>query len=275
MRFSGLVAVASLACSAVAQLNKPWLTDPELRDADVWWRQARDMEADLPEHSYRSEDWDNNYIPEVVRRSPCIVTRAWVLGLRETTRLTPAQFLSLYYQTPTFNYSILDVETKNVFFSDCPYPNAVSRHKDSGKSWDDIFRAFSKSPIGIRSYMSNVLVVPDGSLVDVAGYAPATAAVIVSQWFHLPVIIHEGFHGIDIAAFQLEVTGRYSQWNTWWSAYDKDSHVMTEYAQTDVSVICWLFFFFFFVSAPSYSLMPPFSGARGRASLSRKKRSFS
>lgn len=204
---AGFVAVASLACSAVAQLNKPYLTDPELRNADVWWRQAGDMEADLPEHSYRTEDWDNNYIPEV--------------------------FLSLFYQNPSFNYNIWDVETKNVFFSDCPHANAVSRHRGSQKSWDQILRDFSKSPVGIRAHMSNLLIIPDGSLVNVAGYAPATAAVIVSQYFHLPVMIHEGFHGLDVIAFRNEVTGRYSEWNTWWSAYDKDSHVITDYAKTN------------------------------------------
>ncbi|KAL8298907.1 hypothetical protein RB597_007502 [Gaeumannomyces tritici] len=205
--FAGLVAALSLACSAVAKLSKPHLTNPELRNADVWWRQAHDMEADLPEHSYRSEDWDNNYIPEV--------------------------FLSLYYQSASFNYSIWDVETKNVYFSDCPHPNVVSRHRGSQKSWDDVFRAFSKSPVGIRAHMSNLLIIPDEALVNVAGYAPATAAVFVSQYFHLPVMIHEGFHGLDVIAFRDEVAGRYSEWSTWWSVYDKDSHVVTDYARTN------------------------------------------
>lgn len=208
----GVMGASVFGISVLAQgLSKPVMTNPQL-DSNYEARANNDLYRDLPAHSYTWQNWDNNYIPQ--------------------------SLTSIYYPSDSFKYSVYDVETRNVQFSDCPHSNAVSRHKGASQSWTEILDMMSRVPVGMRQYISNVLVLPRDA-VTVGAYAGGTTVVFNGAYVTLGVWAHESVHVLDIAALNDVVTSagyasgtRYSTTSMWSGAYDKDSHVITAYGKS-------------------------------------------
>ncbi|KAK4450925.1 hypothetical protein QBC34DRAFT_60612 [Podospora aff. communis PSN243] len=174
--------------------------------------QNKRFHAILPSQSYRHRDWNRTQIPKY-----CLEEALY-------NHLTPS-----------------DVLVRDVWFEDCPLPWTICRHKDAKESWSTILTTFSQVPVGMRSYISNLLILPSTApgMKHVAAYTRGSVLVFTPSYFRLGVLFHEFSHILDNYALRTTVVAHgykaneaFSSTAMWTRALLNDSALPTPYARS-------------------------------------------
>ncbi|KAK0622672.1 hypothetical protein B0T14DRAFT_428841 [Immersiella caudata] len=174
--------------------------------------QDKRFRAILPSQRYRLHDWSPAWMPK------------HCLEEAQTNHFSPSDFL-----------------VRDVWFEDCTAPWTICRHKASKESWDTILDTLSQVPVGMRSYVSNLMILPSPApgLADAAAYTRGSVLVFTPSYFRLGVLFHEFVHILDISARRSAVIAHgyepdkpFSNTALWTRALANDSALPTPYARS-------------------------------------------
>ncbi|KAL2815859.1 hypothetical protein BDW59DRAFT_166594 [Aspergillus cavernicola] len=119
-----------------------------------------------------------------------------------------------------------DFEIFQVQYDDCDDAWLVCRHKEASNDIFTVADTFGKLPVRIRDWVRQVLVLPGANSAFAVN---GNVAFFGTTGQNVDVMIHEAAHGLDgFAAFGEPL----STSETFLAAYDADTHVPDNYAQS-------------------------------------------
>jgi len=127
------------------------------------------------------------------------------------------------------NLSATDIETTNVYYADCDTPWIISRHKNAALNFAQMVQYFGIIPVRMRQTVRHILAVPDNgtSAYYLAGN------IVLKGTVGPTAVVHETGHGVDSLAFDASLGKPFSSGKTWLDAYNADTAVPGDYAQTN------------------------------------------
>ncbi|KAK4160696.1 hypothetical protein QBC43DRAFT_292709 [Cladorrhinum sp. PSN259] len=204
------------AASDDGELDKPAIHPPFSEEI-----QDRHLRQDFPSKPWRHERWPKGWLPK-----SCI-------DEAEYNRFDP-----------------LDFDAVDVKFVDCPLAWTVCRHKDSDEPWISVLDTLSAVPVGMRQYISNLVLLPGNAAPVPAGsgettenliaaaYTRGAVLVFTPSYFKLGVLFHEITHILDSATLRPFLLAHayppatpFSHTKFWKQAYGNDSAVPTPYSK--------------------------------------------
>jgi len=220
---AGAMAMMTAGGGAKAQLTKP-----AIKPAFSEKVQGLHLEQDLAHHSWVYKEWPRAWIPE-----QCL------------------------YEARYNGYVGDEFEVRDIWYSDCKASWTVCRHVDAGsesssssESWESITRTLGQVPVGMRQFVSNLVILPDSignkkgtaaadkALAGAAAYTRGSVMAYSPSYFKLGVLIHEFTHILDKMALRDEVEKQgypagthFSETPAWEAAYRNDTAVPTPYSR--------------------------------------------
>ncbi|KAK4223663.1 hypothetical protein QBC38DRAFT_502973 [Podospora fimiseda] len=196
------------------QLSKPSIDPPfseEIQDLH--------LRQDFPPQKWIPERWPRGWLP-----------------------------LSCVQEAEYNHFDPQDFRAVDVWFRDCKVPWTVCRHRDSDESWINIFNTLSAVPVGMRQYISDVVLLPgdvkpisdseEKEVLQAAAYTRGAVLVFTPDYFKLGVLFHEITHILDTTALRrfllshsYNITTPFSETKFWQQAYGNDSAVPTPYSK--------------------------------------------
>ncbi|KAK3984170.1 hypothetical protein QBC44DRAFT_375481 [Cladorrhinum sp. PSN332] len=195
------------------ELDKPAIHPPFSEEI-----QDRHLRQDFPPQRWRCERWPKGRLPK-----------------------------SCVDEAEYNHFDPLDFEAVDVLYRDCAVAWTVCRHKLSDESWISALDTLSAVPVGMRQYVSNLVLLPGNATpisgtgetqVLAAAYTRGAVLVFTPSYFKLGVLFHEITHILDTAslrsflvAHSYPITTPFSQTKFWKQAYGNDSAVPTPYSK--------------------------------------------
>lgn len=190
-------ATAALLAVASARLSKP-VIKPPFPDGGLG-SLGPDLMTSLNISSYNSEDWADDLLPQDCK--------------------TLAK---------NANFSPNDVSAFNLRFDDCPsQPWVFCRHKDSPLTQQAMGDIFARMPVRMRQFIRHIIALPGQRSAGSSG-----DNIQMNGDCEITVFIHETGHSLDSHAFDPRLGVPFSNGKAWTDAYNKDTAVTDDYAQT-------------------------------------------
>ncbi|KAM3475799.1 hypothetical protein MY5147_003551 [Beauveria neobassiana] len=190
-------AAAALLAVASARLDKPVIKPPFPNGG--LGSLGPDLMSSLPIAAHTTSDWDPTHLP------------------RDCKRLAQSA-----------GFSPLDVDAFNIRFDDCKrQPWVFCRHKDAPLSKSNMTELFGRLPVRMRQYIRHMIALPGQRSAGSAG-----DNIQMNGDCEITVFIHETGHSLDSHAFDPKHGVPFSSSPVWKDAYDKDTAVTDDYAQT-------------------------------------------
>ncbi|KAK0639864.1 hypothetical protein B0T16DRAFT_361514, partial [Cercophora newfieldiana] len=192
------------------EINMP-AVDPPFSEAV----QDKHFRSILPQQRWRTHDWSPAWMPK-----------------------------HCFEEAQNNNFNPADFVVKDVWFEDCSVPWAVCRHKDAKESWENIINTLSQVPVGMRSYVSNLLILPSPApgVSHAAAYTRGSVLVFTPTYFRLGVLFHEFAHILDMSALRPTLAAHgyasdkpFSNTALWTKALANDSALPTPYARSTLA----------------------------------------
>ncbi|KAH8680729.1 hypothetical protein BX600DRAFT_504484 [Xylariales sp. PMI_506] len=173
-------------------------------------------------------------------RAEAFITTEFTLATVSKTTDWPAQNLPKWCidQANEYNLPLYNVEAKDVYFDDCEEPWAICRYSNATESWDTIQTRFGRVPVGMRQFLANVLILPEGLAKTVSAYTNSQklSQTYGAGYFKTGVMLHEFSHILDLIALQaplgIPAGTPYSSTKYFLDAFNNDSAVPTDYSRT-------------------------------------------
>ncbi|KAJ4147525.1 hypothetical protein LMH87_002037 [Akanthomyces muscarius] len=190
-------ATAALLSVAVARLDKPVIKPPFPNGG--LGSLGPDLMSSLKVASHTTDDWDKNHLPRDCK------------SLAQNAGFSP-----------------LDVSAFNIHYDDCKsQPWVFCRHKDSPLSKKDMTELFGRMPVRMRQFIRHIIALPGQRSAGSSG-----DNIQMNGDVEITVFIHETGHSLDSHAFDPKLGAPFSNGKAWTDAYNKDSAVTDDYAQT-------------------------------------------
>ncbi|KAK4098991.1 hypothetical protein N658DRAFT_403166, partial [Parathielavia hyrcaniae] len=172
--------------------------------------QNRDLDKDLPPVPWIHEAWDPDWLPQA-----CVIEANY-------TGFDPSDFQAI-----------------DVTYKDCAASWTVCRHREADESWFYILETISKVPVGLRQYISTVVVVPEPEHSEFhsqamlpSAYARPEIGVLtfMPSYFKLGIIFHEAARkSISFSCFPTVPSNLCPSYR---GSVSSDRSVTTAYART-------------------------------------------
>lgn len=191
------LATAALLSVASARLDKP-VIKPPFPDGGLG-SLGPDLMSSLKVASHTTDDWDDSMLPKDCK------------NLAQGAGFSP-----------------FDVSAFNIHFDDCKtQPWVFCRHKDSPLSKQDMTELFGRMPVRMRQFIRHIIALPGQRSAGSAG-----DNIQMNGDCEITVFIHETGHSLDSHAFDPKYGAPFSNGQAWTDAYNKDSAVTDDYAQS-------------------------------------------
>ncbi|KAK4184754.1 hypothetical protein QBC35DRAFT_40221 [Podospora australis] len=164
---------------------------------------------------------------------------------RDTEPWSPGWLPEACYMEARYNeLDPLEFQVVDVWYKDCAAPWTICRHSRAKENWGTILDTLSSVPVGMRQYISNLVILPGASNkggspgMQAAAYTRGSVLTFAPTFFKLGVLFHEITHIMDLVALEPFLRNQgypegtpFSHTKYWKYIYANDTSVPTPYSR--------------------------------------------